>query len=89
MEQLITDWLRSLGPYAIGLAALFMYRREIKDALFAPKDERAVERLLGSMNEQFAENLRQFAAVRKETGDMVAILRDIHSEMIRNGRGRE
>jgi hypothetical protein len=86
LEQLVIDGLRSFGPYAVALWALFWYREEIKRALFAPRQDGQVEKLLTTMNEQFALNLVYFKGLDEKVGRMIQILDQIKDETIRNNR---
>lgn len=86
MEQLVIDGLRSFGPYAVALWALFWYREEIKRALFAPRQDGQVEKLLTTMNDQFALNLVYFKGLTERVDRMVQLLETIKDETIRNNR---
>lgn len=60
MDAALMDKLVALGPWGIGLCLLFLARKEIIDALTAPRGDRAVETLLGEMNRQFSVNMEMF-----------------------------
>lgn len=95
MEQLITDQIRSFGPWAIAAVALIFYRKEITAALFAPREDRAVDKLLSDQNSNFSKNLVFFEQSTKDTAailsvmrEVLAVQRDIHTEMVRGGNDR-
>ena len=84
------DKLVALGPWGIGLCLLFLARREIIDALTAPRGDRAIETLLSEMNRQFAANMELFhvtnghlATIREILGQALLIQRDVHTELVR------
>ncbi len=60
MESELIDKLANLGPWGLAAAIVFLLRKEVASVLSAPKDDRAVETLLGEMNRQFAANMEMF-----------------------------
>jgi len=60
MESELIDKLANLGPWGLAAAIVFLLRKEVASVLSAPKDDRAVETLLGEMNRQFAANMELF-----------------------------
>ena len=60
MESELIDKLAGLGPWGLAAAIVFLLRKEVASVLSAPKDDRAVETLLGEMNRQFAANMEMF-----------------------------
>ena len=60
MESELIDKLAALGPWGLAAAIIFLLRKEVSAVLSAPKDDRAVETLLGEMNRQFAANMELF-----------------------------
>ena len=60
MESELIDKLAGLGPWGLAAAIIFLLRKEVSAVLSAPKDDRAVETLLGEMNRQFAANMEMF-----------------------------
>ena len=60
MESELIDKLAGLGPWGLAAAIIFLLRKEVSAVLSAPKDDRAVETLLGEMNRQFAANMELF-----------------------------
>ena len=60
MESELIDKLAGLGPWGLAAAIVFLLRKEVASVLSAPKDDRAVETLLGEMNRQFAANMELF-----------------------------
>jgi hypothetical protein len=60
MESELIDKLANLGPWGLAAAIIFLLRKEVSAVLSAPKDDRAVETLLGEMNRQFAANMELF-----------------------------
>lgn len=82
--------LTALGPWGVAGALIVFLRKEIAAVLSAPKEDRAVERLLAGMNEQFIANMRLFVetnarleAVRLVLAELLAVARDIHTEQVR------
>lgn len=88
LDALIKQVFLQYGPWAIALAALVLYRKEIKDFLFAPKNDGALEKLMASMNDQFAQNLVFFSRVESHTERMVHLLETLKDESIRQS-GRQ
>ena len=60
MESELIDKLAGLGPWGLAAAIVFLLRKEVASVLSAPRDDRAVETLLGEMNRQFAANMELF-----------------------------
>ena len=60
MESELIEKLAALGPWGLAAAIVFLLRKEVASVLSAPKDDRAVETLLGEMNRQFAANMELF-----------------------------
>jgi len=60
MESELIDKLAGFGPWGLAAAIVFLLRKEVASVLSAPKDDRAVETLLGEMNRQFAANMELF-----------------------------
>jgi len=60
MESELIEKLAALGPWGLAAAIIFLLRKEVSAVLSAPKDDRAVETLLGEMNRQFAANMELF-----------------------------
>lgn len=90
MEPELINSLASLGPWGVAGAIVVFLRKEIAAVLSAPKEDRAVERLLTGMNEQFIANMKLFIetnanleAVRLVLAELLAVARDIHTEQVR------
>ena len=90
MEPELINSLASLGPWGVAGAIVVFLRKEIAAVLSAPKEDRAVERLLTGMNEQFIANMKLFVetnakleAVRLVLAELLAVARDIHTEQVR------
>ena len=60
MESELIEKLAALGPWGLAAAIIFLLRKEVASVLSAPRDDRAVETLLGEMNRQFAANMELF-----------------------------
>ena len=60
MESELIDKLAGFGPWGLAAAIVFLLRKEVAAVVAAPKDDRAVETLLGEMNRQFAANMEMF-----------------------------
>ncbi len=60
MESELIDKLAGFGPWGLAAAIVFLLRKEVASVLSAPRDDRAVETLLGEMNRQFAANMEMF-----------------------------
>jgi len=60
MESELIDKLAGFGPWGLAAAIVFLLRKEVASVLSAPKDDRAVETLLGEMNRQFGANMEMF-----------------------------
>lgn len=90
MDAELISSLTSLGPWGVAGALIVFLRKEIAAVLSAPKEDRAVERLLTGMNEQFIANMKLFVetnakleAVRLVLAELLAVARDIHTEQVR------
>ena len=90
MDGELMRQLAEYGPWGIAAAVLVFLRREIGAVLSAPKEDRAVERLLAGMNEQFISNMKLFVETNGRLdranallGELLAVQRDIHTEMVR------
>ena len=59
MDAELINSLASLGPWGVAGAIVVFLRKEIAAVLSAPKEDRAVERLLTGMNEQFIANMKK------------------------------
>lgn len=91
MDAALMDRLIALGPWGIGLCLLFLARKEIIDALTAPRGDRAVETLLGEMNRQFSVNMEMFhvtnghlAAIHELMRGVLSTLQEILLELARS-----
>ena len=60
MESELIDKLAGLGPWGMAVIVLVLLRKEVAAVVAAPKDDRAVETLLGEMNRQFGANMEMF-----------------------------
>ena len=60
MESELIDKLAGFGPWGMAVIVLVLLRKEVAAVVAAPKDDRAVETLLGEMNRQFAANMEMF-----------------------------
>lgn len=90
MDAELINNLADFGPWGIAAALLVFLRKEIAAVLSAPKEDRAVEQLLMAMNEQFISNMKLFIetnakleAVRAVLAEILAVSRDIHTELVR------
>ena len=90
MEPELINSLASLGPWGVAGAIVVFLRKEIAAVLSAPKEDRAVERLLTGMNEQFIANMKLFVetnakleAVRLVLAELLAVAHEIHTEQVR------
>lgn len=90
MDAELINSLASLGPWGVAGAIILFLRKEIAAVLSAPKEDRAVERLLTTMNEELISNLKLFVetnakleAVRLVLAELLAVARDIHTEQVR------
>lgn len=90
METDLITALAQFGPWGAAAALVVFLRKEIAAVLSAPKGDRAVEWLLSGMNEQFIANMRLFVetnakleAVRAVLVEILAVNRDIHTELVR------
>ena len=90
MESELIDKLAGLGPWGMAVIVVVLLRKEVASVLTAPKDDRAVETLLGEMNRQFAANMEMFHVTNGYLGGMkevfmeiLQIQRQILTEMVR------
>lgn len=90
MEPELINSLASLGPWGVAGAIVVFLRKEIAAVLSAPKEDRAVERLLTTMNEELISNLKLFVetnakleAVRPIEAEILGVIRDIYTEIVR------
>ena len=77
MESELIDKLAGLGPWGLAAAIVFLLRKEVASVLSAPKDDRAVETLLGEMNRQFAANMEMFHVTNGHLSTIHEILSQI------------
>lgn len=93
MEPALIERLVSLGPWGIGLCLLFLARKEIIEALTAPRGDKAVESLLGEMNRQFATNMEMFHVTNGHLSGMHEIMRHtletMQSMLLEIARGKK
>jgi len=82
MESELIDKLAGLGPWGLAAAIVFLLRKEVASVLSAPKDDRAVETLLGEMNRQFAANMELFHV----TNGHLSAIHEILSQMLQVAR---
>jgi len=82
MESELIDKLANLGPWGLAAAIVFLLRKEVASVLSAPKDDRAVETLLGEMNRQFAANMEMFHV----TNGHLSAIHEILSQMLQVAR---
>ncbi len=90
MEQGLSDALKTLPPWLAAAVMLFLARKEVVALFTASNKDRAVESLLSEMNRQFAANMELFhvtnahlAAVKENITQMLSVMRDVHSELLR------
>lgn len=93
MESELIDKLAGLGPWGLAAAIVFLLRKEVASVLSAPKDDRAVETLLGEMNRQFAANMEMFhvtnghlAAIHEILSQTLQVARRVLEENLRGDR---
>jgi len=82
MESELIDKLANLGPWGLAAAIVFLLRKEVASVLSAPKDDRAVETLLGEMNRQFAANMELFHV----TNGHLSAIHEILSQILQVAR---
>lgn len=91
MENILIDRLAEFGPWTVlsGLALLLL-RKEIAQIINSRNVDTKVDHLMSQMVAQFSSNLEYFQQAVKHTEkiqetnkDVVAILREIHTELIR------
>lgn len=82
MESELIDKLAGLGPWGLAAAIVFLLRKEVASVLSAPKDDRAVETLLGEMNRQFAANMEMFHV----TNGHLSAIHEILSQILQVAR---
>lgn len=90
METELIDKLANLSPWGLAVALIILMRREIAAVLMSPREDRAVEKLLADMNEQFAANMKMFeatnadlSAIRGLMSDLLSVNRQVLTEMVR------
>lgn len=90
METELIDKLASLSPWGLAVALVVLMRREIAAVLMSPREDRAVEKLLADMNEQFARNMTMFehtnadlAAIKASMTTLVTLTQQMLTEMVR------
>ena len=84
------DKLAGFGPWGLAAAIVFLLRKEVASVLVAPKDDRAVETLLGEMNRQFAANMEMFhvtnghlSAIHEILSQLLQVTRRLLEESLR------
>jgi len=82
MESELIDKLAGFGPWGLAAAIVFLLRKEVASALSAPRDDRAVETLLGEMNRQFAANMEMFHV----TNGHLSAIHEILSQILQVAR---
>lgn len=90
METELIDKLASLSPWGLAVALVVLMRREIAAVLMSPREDRAVEKLLADMNEQFARNMTMFehtnadlAEIKASMATLVTLTQQMLTEMVR------
>jgi len=90
MESELIDKLAGLGPWGLAAAIVFLLRKEVASVLSAPRDDRAVETLLGEMNRQFAANMEMFhvtnghlSAIHEILSQLLQVTRRLLEESLR------
>ena len=90
MESELIDKLAGFGPWGLAAAIVFLLRKEVAAVVAAPKDDRAVETLLGEMNRQFAANMEMFhvtnghlAAIHEILSQSLQVTRRLLEESLR------
>lgn len=93
MESELIDKLAGLGPWGLAAAIVFLLRKEVASVLSAPKDDRAVETLLGEMNRQFAANMEMFhvtnghlSAIHEILSQLLQVTQRLFEENLRGDR---
>jgi len=61
----------------MAVIVVVLLRKEVASVLSAPKDDRAVETLLGEMNRQFAANMEMFHVTNGYLGGMKEVFMEI------------
>jgi len=86
----LIDKLAGFGPWGLAAAIVFLLRKEVASVLSAPRDDRAVETLLGEMNRQFAANMEMFhvtnghlAAIHEILSQSLQVTRRLLEESLR------
>lgn len=86
LTVLAENW--PFGALLLGIVALL--RKGLIEMMLAPRNDRAVETLLSGMNDQFIANMKLFIetnakleAVRAVLVEILAVNRDIHTELVR------
>jgi len=86
----LIDKLAGFGPWGLAAAIVFLLRKEVASVLSAPRDDRAVETLLGEMNRQFAANMEMFhvtnghlAAIHEILSESLQVTRRLLEESLR------
>ncbi len=82
MESELIDKLAGFGPWGLAAAIVFLLRKEVASVLSAPRDDRAVETLLGEMNRQFAANMELFHV----TNGHLSAIHEILSQILQVAR---
>lgn len=90
MESELIDKLAGFGPWGMAVIVLVLLRKEVAAVVAAPKDDRAVETLLGEMNRQFAANMEMFhvtnghlAAIHEILSQSLQVTRRVLEESLR------
>lgn len=90
MESELIDKLAGFGPWGMAVIVLVLLRKEVAAVVAAPKDDRAVETLLGEMNRQFAANMEMFhvtnghlAAIHEILSQSLQVTRRLLEESLR------
>ena len=90
MESELIDKLAGFGPWGLAAAIVFLLRKELSAVLSAPKEDRAVETLLGEMNRQFAANMEMFhvtnghlSAIHEILSQLLQVTRRLLEESLR------
>ena len=93
MEQGLIDQLAGYGPWGLALAMAALMRKERAAVIMAPKDDRAVEALLGEISRQFAANMELFhvtnghlSAVHELLSQSLQVTRRMLEEMLRGAK---
>lgn len=93
MEPALIEKLFAIGPWGVGLCLLFLARKEIIEAITAPRGDRAVESLLGEMNRQFSVNMEMFHVTNGHLAGMHDIMRHtletMQSMLLETARGKK